>query len=378
MKNSSEKPSIVIIGNHTQGLGIIRSAKECKMPIFVLNDLMFSSSRYSKYLSSYIKIPKGTIKNLAVNIENQNLMKILLNLPVKYPSLLMGVNEDIINYIFNNSIRLSEKYFIPQNAYNIIFDKYEFNNLLKEENKVPTYLLKDIDIDNYFSGNYILKSRLGNKLRNLTAEKALVMNDNSELEIRQILENFNRDELIIQKIIDSKYPIMSSCAFSVEGKILGLFQYEKIRQHPNQFGTGTYLKSIFDEKIFNISKEILLKLKYTGISEIEFIVDEETNVFKAIEMNPRTWKSINFSTECGQNLVLKYANFIMEKEINSELNFHTDYYWVDLFTDIPQMFREKKIFKYSSKKMYECMWDKSDPLPFIFTILLSPFILLKI
>ncbi|MBK9282705.1 MAG: hypothetical protein IPM51_00085 [Sphingobacteriaceae bacterium] len=377
--NLSERqlPSLVIIGNHTQGLGIIHSAGSCKLPIFVLNDEVFSSSRFSKYISNYIKISHGTIKNLALASKNEELTNALLSLPIGYPSILMGINEDIINYIYTNKNELSKKYYIPNNSYHLIFDKYEFNRLLEDENKVPTYLLKDIDRESYLTDNYIMKSRVGNKLRNFIDEKAIKLNTISQSDLESIYSNFNKDELIIQEIIKSKYPVKSSCAFSIDGEIIGLFQYEKLRQHPNQFGTGTYLKSFFDAKILDISQNILAKLRYTGISEIEFILDERDNNYKIIEMNPRTWKSINFSSQCGQNLVEKYIQFVLKNKVSPSTNYKIDYYWVDLFTDIPQMFREKRIFKYSRKNLFECMFSISDPLPFISTILFSPILFFK-
>jgi len=377
--NSSEKdaPSLVIIGNHTQGLGIIHSAEGSKFPIFVVNDEFFSSSRFSRFLSHYIKIPQGTIKNLARTTKNVELTKILLKLPLSYPSILMGINEDIINYIYCNKNELSKKYFIPDNPYNLIFNKYEFNCLLEDENKVPTYLFKDINNELLHSENHILKSRVGNKLRNLFDEKAIKLNRISQKDLESINNNFNENELIIQEIINSRHPVKSSCAFSIDGKIYGLFQYEKLRQHPNQFGTGTYLRSLFDKKILDISQNILTKLRYTGISEIEFILDERDNNYKVIEMNPRTWKSINFATQCGQNLVEKFIRFVQKNEIELTIDYKTDYYWVDLFTDIPQMFREKRIFTYSRKKLFECMFSINDPLPFLSTIIFSPYLLIK-
>lgn len=372
-------PSLVIIGNHTQGLGIIRSAADVKIPIIVVNDLIFSTSRYSKYLTSYKRVSKGTIKSLADNFENEELLNTLLELPVDYPSILMGINEDVIKFISVNRKKLSGKYCIPDNSYQLIFDKYDFNNLLPDDNKLETYLLKDFDPEKLkYSKNYIVKSRTGNKLRNLTGEKAIELNHKQNFLEDLVNKGFSSEEIIIQELITSENPVKSSCAFSVDGEILGLFQYEKVRQHPNQFGTGTYLKSIYDDKILNIAAGILSKLKYTGISEIEFILDPKNGNYKVIEMNPRTWKSINFSTQCNQNLVEKYIFYIYGKEVKKSLSFEKGKFWVDLFTDIPQMFREKRLFSYNIKNLYECTWDSRDPYPFLMNLLSSPFILLRI
>jgi D-aspartate ligase len=372
------KPSLVILGNSVQGLGIIRSADFLNIPVYVLNDVHFCSSRFSRYTDNYIKLPKNSIKNLAENSSDSLITEKLMSLPITYPSPLFGINEDIINFFSENRDELSQKYFIPENNLGSIFDKFEFNRLVPETNRAETYLLSEINPPDFFKQPFILKSRRGNKLRNHTGKKAVLMSgfDNSLKEI--ISDYFSADELIIQKIVSSSKPVKSCCTLSIEGKISGLFQYEKIRQHPDRFGTGTYLRSIYEEELKLLSEEILNKLKYTGISEIEFIYDDENGNYKAIEMNPRAWKSIDFAAKCGQNLVEKYINYVFSKAFDNTLTYKTNQYWVDLFTDIPQMLREKKIFKYNRGKIFEGTWDKKDPIPFLSNILFAPLILLKI
>ena len=193
-----------------------------------------------------------------------------------------------------------------------------------------------------------------------------------------IQENIGTENLIIQKIVDGNFPVQSVCAFSVKGDINGLFVYEKLRQHPDKFGTGTYLRSIESKNVLKIAQLILKNLDYTGISEIEFILDPTDNKFKVIEMNPRTWKSINFATQCGQNIVQKYSDFVLNNKIEKGDFYTTDKYWTDIFADISQMVREKKLYSYNLSNLYECTWEKNDPLPFIASILLLPFIAFKI
>src|SRR4030067_1632268 len=141
--------SLVIVGNSTQGLGTIRSAVSLRLPIFVLHDVHFCSSRFSRYTNIYLKLPKGTIKNLAESPESKILTESLLNLPVEYPSPLFGINEDIINYFAHNKEILKNKYFIPDNNYHLIFDKYEFNKLCPIESQISTFLVSDINLEEF-------------------------------------------------------------------------------------------------------------------------------------------------------------------------------------------------------------------------------------
>ena len=76
-------PDTVIIGNHTQGLGILRSAAEIGSRVFVVNDKHISITRFSKYLYAYKRLPRGTLASLSNTTESALLLKSLLSLNVK-------------------------------------------------------------------------------------------------------------------------------------------------------------------------------------------------------------------------------------------------------------------------------------------------------
>ena len=372
-----DKQAVVIVGNHTQGLGIVRSAAATGYPIHVCYDRRISASRFSKYLSHYHLLKRGTLVNIDQQRQAEYLCERLLALPVEYPSPLFTVNEDIIRFIDRYREILSQKYYIPDFSYELVFDKYEFNSFLPENVQIPTFIVSDIDPAD-FGPDYILKGRQGNILRNLTGEKALVINSENQQHVSRAIAELPNDRLVIQKIIHTSRPIFSVCTFCAKGVIHGQFMYEKLRQHPNQYGTGTYLKSSSSAEPLEISKELLRRLNYTGISEIEFIFDDDTQSYRIIEMNQRTWKSIIFATQCGQNFVSKYVNYIMGQPYDTNIDFAVDKYWVDLYTDIPQMIRDRKIHSYNTKELFECTWSRKDPLPFLAIACLAPLIALKV
>ena len=245
-------------------------------------------------------------------------------MPVSYPSLILGTNEDIIAYLNNNKTVLKEKYFIPENNYEVIFDKFLFNKSLPIENQIETYLGNNEAISKIGDSNFILKGRKGNSFKNLTGKKAYFLIDLIEEERNKIINKLGRENVIFQKVIKGDFPVQSVCTVAEKGEIKGLFIYEKLRQHPNKFGTGTYLRSIESNDVLEIAETILDKLKYTGISEIEFILDPEDNNFKVIEMNPRTWKSINFATQCNQNIVKKYIDIARGNKVDSNNKYVTE------------------------------------------------------
>jgi predicted ATP-grasp superfamily ATP-dependent carboligase len=356
------RPTAVVIGNHTQGLGIVRSAGTAGWATWVVNDHVVSLARFSRYLSGYRLLRRGTLTDLDNPAAVEELCRTLLDLPVSTGSVLFGVNEDITRFIFCNRERLSVKYHIPNVALDQIYDKYRFNNLLPETARIDTRLFAEGDRDIADPDRFIVKGRQGNAFRRITGAKAMPLLEFKERYAASVCRELGASEILVQRLVTSDRPVLSVCAFSVDGQVQSSFQYEKLRQHPNQFGTGTYLRSTAVDGVRATAGEVLRRMAFTGISELEFIHDSESGGYKIIEMNPRTWKSTHFAAQCGANLVDAYLTYAASGECPSGSAHAVDRYWVDLATDIPQLIRSRQFGPYHVG-FHECSWTSSDPLP---------------
>ena len=371
------KPATVVIGDHTQGLGILRSAAVAGGDVWVVHDRSISLARFSKYLSGYRQIGRGILSQLGQTEFAEVLLKTLLELPVEYPSLLFGVNDDIISFIYRHGKLLRQKYVVPDVRFDKIYDKYLFNSLLPDSACIDTRLCSETEIGNLDRPHrFILKGRQGNAFRQITGEKAIRLDRLSQHDRDRLFRGLSPDQVIIQEIVETDRPVSSVCSFSVKGHNSGVFAYEKLRQHPNHFGTGTYLRSIRVDPFRPLADYILKSMNFTGISEIEFIYDWRTETYKVIEMNPRTWKSIHFATQCGQNLVARYLAYLSTGGTGGDDHYACDRYWADLATDIPQMIRQRKLWPYQ-QDFFECTWDRSDPWPALVLWTLFPLMALE-
>lgn len=375
--------SCLIIGNHTQGLGILRCLSQINVETNLINEQKISLSRFSKYLTKYHFIKRKTIQNLYKPQNTEYLLQILTRMVTDNQRwVLFGINEDIINFIYQNRTELEKNYLIPNNKIDLIIDKYKFaDEIIKIGLPTPkTFLLKDFKKNVFKEGDFVCKGRLGNKYKNITSEKG------KEIKTGQDLDKFrihisvllNEDEIIVQEKIRNNHRVLSCCGLAIKGEIFQNFQYIKLRQHPNEFGTGTFLKSIENREVFTQSVAIIKHFEYTGIYEIEYILDTNGKYY-VIEMNPRTWKSIHFAQDCGQNLCATYYNYMI-KGIIPEYNF--DYSigktWVDLGTDLPLLIKNRQFKNLGyNKDTFYCVLDFSDIIPFIAGIFLFPFIYRK-
>jgi len=374
MQLKRQTPVAVVIGDHTQGLGIVRSAAQAGAQVWVVNDKYISLARFSRYLAGYKQVPRGTLGRLLRGECAARLREALLDLPFEGSAALFGVNEDITRFIHRNRVALQARYFIPEVQFETIYDKFLFASLVPAAARITTRLCSEIDLEAVTQPEqFILKGRSGNSFREITGQKAILLSHISSSDRQRLFAQLAPDQVIIQSLIETTRPVQSVCSFAANGRLMGLFGYEKLRQHPNRFGTGTYLRSTVVEPHRPVAEQILERLNYTGISEIEFIHDPNDDAYKVIEMNPRTWKSIHFATQCGQNLVARQLSHVAGLPLSVGHEFLPDRYWVDLATDIPQMFREQKLSRYH-KKLFEYTWDRHDPLPALVLWTLFPLI----
>ena len=373
----------LILGNHTQGLGVIRSLRNSGYKVHMVNDVHVCLSRFSRYLKSYHILPKSTFSQVHEPDVAQFLVQKLLSIAFGFDKvILFCMDEDLIHFVYSHKQALAKRFIIPENDIISIIDKYTFAKAMENIglSSPETFLLSDISrLPDQTNKRYLYKGRRGVRFKKLMKSKGAEISSSKDLDgLRAtILSKIEESDVLIQGKLENNKEVLSCCGLAVDGKLLRVFQYVKLRQHPNEFGTGTFLKSIRDDRITDMSMRILEHFSYTGIFEIEFVLSRDGSCH-VLEMNPRTWKSINYATDCGQNLCLAYCDYLL-KGIMPEKNF--DYqvgrYWVHLSQDIYMLVKNKQWPGYSLK-MSCCVFDTKDPLPFVVEILLMPLILCKI
>lgn len=149
------------------------------------------------------------------------------------------------------------------------------------------------------------------------------------------------------------------------------FVQKEIRHFPLKMGPSTVQESVYLPHLIEKSRNLMKNLKWYGVVEIEYMVDERDGKFKFMEINPRFWNSLQMSILAGVDfpvLLFKHA-----AEGSSQKVFKYDYgikcRW-SLPGDLLHFLTNRKRFNmdpplFSGKKhnIYDDIISFDDPLP---------------
>lgn len=105
--------------------------------------------------------------------------------------------------------------------------------------------------------------------------------------------------LSVQKQIDG--PGRNVCLAAIDGKVLANFTVVK-HIATKRFAPSSVVRFVFHEETDRIARGLIEHLRFTGICDIQFIVDRDTGKSYVIELNPRPTPSCHLGDRFGADL----------------------------------------------------------------------------
>jgi len=187
------------------------------------------------------------------------------------------------------------------------------------------------------------------------------------------------DEVVVQEIIPGADSNLYYFVFYVsrEGQILVRFAGQKLRVTPAHFGSASYVKSIYDPKLEEISLRFLEATGYVGLGGIEFKLDPRDNTFKLIEVNARFGLWDVLATKCG--IELPYIAYLdaLRMPAEKQESYEEGVIWVSLARDLSafKQYHQEGVLsilqwlKSLGGKKYSASFAWDDPRPGIYEAL---------
>lgn len=157
----------------------------------------------------------------------------------------------------------------------------------------------------------------------------------------ELIDTYHRvvaidDRIIIQEMIPGEDSRLVYFSFYIdrEGKPLGIFAGRKHRVIPTNFGSASYVRSLYDPELFEIGLELLSNTHYRGLGGIEFKKDPRDEKYKLIEFNARFGMWDGLSVRCGVDLPYISYCAALRKPIKPQLSFRNGVIWIDWQRDL--------------------------------------------
>lgn len=380
-KKMLDKPGVIIIGGHIQGLGIARIFGKNKIPVILLDCETINLTKHSKYCKQFFKYKKGNLLDKLLLLAKTNNYK---------DWLLMPTNDAHVAVLGENKKRLS-KYFKVSTAdlevLSYFFNKRLTYKLASDLNiPIPITWMPDSWNDlSVLDITYpcIIKPAIMFTFYSKTKKKVFVCKNAHELKsnYERALNLIPNEEVIIQDIIPGNSEHQYSVCFMFDGeKPLVTLTARRARQHPPDFGNATtYAETVEIPEIVKFAERLLKATNFKGVCEVEFKFDSRDNTYKFLEVNPRTWKWHSIAEKSHSPILMSLYNFTYNLDPIVKNN-QEDATFRHLITDLPTMLRMKlsKIKYTKTKKNTKyAVLDLKDLKPTLFEILYLPYFILK-
>jgi predicted ATP-grasp superfamily ATP-dependent carboligase len=331
------------------GLAIARSLGRRGVPVYGVDGHKFEIGHKSKYVLpsaiSFTEYKDTRLADKLILFAKEDLKK----KPVLYIA-----GDEYLSALIDHLPALSQYYIMPS-CYRLghvkqYLDKETFYNKCKHHNlDIPVTLCSENSSYDEISQNLrfpiILKPTLGHEWKSILGSKKVFIIHNAEQLNRLFCDiGDKRNRLIIQELIPGNDQSIYQLSVYIDdsGVPLEIMCSRKIRQHPNNFGIGSLIKTIWLEELVDRALKDLAKLNFRGICDIEYKLDQRTRCWKLIEINPRVGMYFALCESAGCNLIWNsYCNLIDRSDLKE--NSHRqkeDFTWQYLARDIPAFFKK--------------------------------------
>jgi D-aspartate ligase len=388
MNPAADLPGVVIIEGHVQGLANTRALGRAGIPVFVVSEYN-CLAHYSRFSKKFFRCPdylSAEFIDFLINLASIEGIRNWVLLPS---------NDHAVYNISLHSERLKDYFRIISPGPEILESIYNKELLIKLclsiDVPVPlTWFPVNPEIIKHSEFRYplLIKGKNGLSFYKSTGKKAFLINDKTNLidVLDSITEYTPFSNIYLQNLLPfEKNKPVSLTAFSVNGEIRSYWMGIKIREHPLNFGTATYSRSIYKPELIPLAAKLLKKLAFTGVCEIEFLLDSRDLEYKLIEINARTWLWVDMAVKSGINYPLMVYNFLNNIDCDYSLSDRDDLEWMHYLTDIPysllgimrRHYSIGEVIKSYRKLPIPAVLDFSDILPSFAEIALLPFLILK-
>jgi D-aspartate ligase len=382
----------VVIGGDYQGLAIVRSIGRRGAPVCVLDDEL-SIARFSRFTTKSVRVGDLRDESRCVATLLQVGHRLGLDGWVVYPT-----REETVVALARRREELIGRFRVPTPPLEVTrwaWDKRCMQELADRVG-VPTArtwnvrTAEDLHVlpaDVRFP--LVIKPAIKEHFLYATGAKAWRADTPGELagRVASAAEIVGSGEVLVQELIpgDGRRRF-AYCTFFKDGQSVASLTVRRQRQHPPQFGrASTFVESVDIPELEAPSVRFLREMRYYGLVELEYMLDERDGLYKLLDVNARTWGYHSIGPRAGVDFPwLLFADQV-GLPAAAPCRGRAGVRWVRLVTDVPTAVVEisrgeltLRRYLASLRPLHvEAVFSREDPLPGIAELGLVPYLVVR-
>jgi predicted ATP-grasp superfamily ATP-dependent carboligase len=301
-------PGVIVMGGDCGALGVVRALGRRGIDVRVLSgpNPLAGLSRYATSLPGWPGAASGTAVAWLEERADAEPLKGYLLLPA---------GDAELRLIAHNHGRLEQCYRLPVPPWKMVapaadkaqtYARAEVLGIGHPRTWHIAGIEPDLEVQSC-SLPLILKPAIKEGVNALTRAKAWRIADRQHLQqrIAEALPLAGKGGLILQELIpDEGTNQYSYCAFAIAGQPRLVMAARRTRQNPRGAGTGTYVETLEPAAFEAEARAFIASLGFTGLIEIEFMLDPRDGRYKLIDANPRVWTWMALGAAAGCDFAL--------------------------------------------------------------------------
>ncbi|MDD4148316.1 MAG: ATP-grasp domain-containing protein [Candidatus Cloacimonetes bacterium] len=342
---------------------ILESLFRSSYRVYVGESFSLNASFFSKFCSGKFVYPNPEVDKVNFVIKLRNYLKMMR---INY---LIPVSSKVIDAILSSGIDLSSEgiHFLLPDYDTWLIAEYKHKTLkIAEELGIsmpvtvfdPSLSYQEL-VQRLFTP-FIIKVSKSDGARG-------VLRVTSEREFNEYIAKCKSKcfQYFFQELIPLGGKSMNaSYLYDKNGVIKAWFLMEKVRQYPIKGGSTSYSKSVYDENILNIGKNLLDRIGWRGVAEVEFIQDPRTMQWVLMEINPRFWNPLLLAIKSGVNYPALIMDLIDNRSIQPMLQYSHEIRFSFFPYELINLLKgnaKSVIMDMITKKSYDNYLKRSDP-----------------
>ena len=385
---SSSRPGALVIGGDYQGLGIARSLGRRGVKVFVV-DSEPSIAPLSRFVAGAARVPDLR--------DEERIVASLLEVGRRHGldgSVLYPTREETVAACSRYRDALAEVFRVPTPPWDVV--RWAWDKRLTQEAAeragVPTARtwwprdgaeLAAVAAEADFP--LLLKPAIKEHFVYVTGEKAWRVDTAEDLFARHEAATAiaGPGEIMVQELLpgDGRHRL-AFCAMLDDDCAIGALVARRTRQYPPDFGRhSTFVETVDAPGVEDAGMRFLREIGYSGLVEVEFMLDERDGRLKLLDVNARTWGYHSIGEGAGVDFPwLLYASQVglrTEPAVG-----RSGVRWIRLLTDTPTALREVLHGRLGLRRYLrslrcidvEAAFSRDDPVPAFAELLILPYL----